>query len=57
MASRHMALVSLMSAMSKPYTSVVELPRPVPNSKRLFGEVVEQGDVLGDAHRLVHLAG
>ena len=35
MASRHIAFVSSMSAMSKPCTSVVDEPRPVPNSKRL----------------------
>src|SRR3954469_22761905 len=34
MVSRHMSLVSSMSAMPKPWTSVDDDPRPVPNSKR-----------------------
>src|SRR3954463_10054016 len=36
MVSPHISFVSSMSAMSKPCTSVLDEPRPVPNSKRLF---------------------
>ena len=40
--------------MPKPSCSVVDEPRPVPNSKRPLAEVVEHRDPLGDAGRVVH---
>ena len=39
----------------KPRISWLPAPRPVPNSKRPLGEVVEHGDPLGDLRRVVHL--
>ena len=38
-----------------PRISWLPAPRPVPNSNRPLGEVVEHGDALGDLRRVVHL--
>jgi hypothetical protein len=43
--------------MSKPAHSVVDEPRPVPNSTRALGEMIERGNALGDPRRMVHLGG
>ena len=40
--------------MPKPLNSVLDEPRPVPNSKRPFAQVIEHGDALGHARRMIH---
>ena len=53
MISSTISRVSSWSSMPKPFCSVVDDPRPMPELEAAIGQVVEHGDPLGDPGRVV----